>query len=136
MARNYFIYIALFLTVLITVGSLISLRNVSVVHVSNSDKFVHVVAYFLLTVSWLLSAGNKIKYLWHVIAIVFLVFVYGIIIEVLQGAITNVRQADIYDVLANSTGILAALIIFLKVLQKKINEINNIIAKVVLKLLN
>ena len=113
-----------------------SMPNVGVIKVSNSDKVIHVSAYFLLTLSWLLSAGSKIKSLKYAIAIAFLVFVYGIIIEVLQGAITNVRQADIYDVLANFTGISIGLIIFIKVLQKKINEINNILAKVVLKLLN
>ena len=37
--------------------------------------------------------------------------VFGIIIEVLQGVLTKNRQADVYDVIANSAGALFALII-------------------------
>ena len=138
MARNYFTYIALFLTVLITVGSLIKVPSVGVIEINFSDKIIHIIAYFLLVLSWLLSVcvNGKVKSLWGFIKIAFIVFVYGIVIETMQTVITSTRQADIYDVLANFTGILLALFVFVKILQKKTHEINNILAKVVLKLLN
>ena len=112
------------------------MNNVSVIKISHSDKIIHVSAYFLLTLSWLLSMSGNVKSLLGSLLIAFIIFVYGIIIEVLQGTFTNARQADIFDILANFTGILIAFFVFMKVLRKKSNEINNILAKVVLKLLN
>lgn len=118
MKRNYFIYIAVFLTVLITVGSLIPPKEVVEVKVPSFDKVIHFGAYFLLALSWLLSFIKKSKEATYAYIIVFLVGVYGIIIEGLQATITTVRQADIYDIIANFTGVLVALLIFSKVLQK------------------
>ena len=46
------------------------------------------------------------------------VFIYGIIIEILQGALTDYRQADLYDVVANFSGIAVATIFFVLVLKK------------------
>lgn len=119
MARNYFKYIALFLTVLITVGSLASTKDTVEVKVLFFDKIVHIGAYFLLSLSWLLAFIEKSKHLKYALAIAFLVVVYGIIIEALQDAITLAREADMYDVLANFIGVLTAFLVFNKVLQKK-----------------
>lgn len=47
------------------------------------------------------------------------IFIYGIIIEILQGALTDNRQADLYDVFANFSGIAIATIFFVLVLKKK-----------------
>jgi VanZ family protein len=38
---------------------------------------------------------------------------YGLIIEVLQEILTNTRQADFYDFLANTTGAFVGLIVLL-----------------------
>ena len=43
----------------------------------------------------------KIKYS---LLIVVIAIVFGIIIEILQGVLTKTRQADFYDVVANSLG--------------------------------
>jgi VanZ family protein len=40
-----------------------------------------------------------------------LTFVYGIIIEVLQESFTSSRKGDFYDVMANLTGIICALML-------------------------
>ena len=118
MKRNYFIYIALFFTVLITVGSLIPPKNIVQVKVPSFDKVIHLCAYFVLALSWLLAYSKKSYNVKHHLTVAFLVVVYGIIIEVLQGTITSVRQADVYDMIANFMGVLFALLVFKKVLQK------------------
>lgn len=118
--RNYFLYIALFLTILITVGSLIPPKNLVQVKVPSFDKIVHMGAYFLLALSWLIGSVKKQNKLIHAIAVAFLVVIYGIIIEALQLTITNARQGDMYDVIANSIGVLAALLFFTKVLKKNL----------------
>lgn len=118
MERKYFIYIAVTLTVVITVGSLISVKGESAIPVHFSDKFVHFVAYFLLALSWFFVYNSKPKLLKSYLAIAMLVFVYGIIIEACQMLFTDERQADIYDMLANLVGISSALVIFKTFLKK------------------
>lgn len=86
------------------------------IKIKHIDKGYHSIAYFVLTLSWLLSFYKKPnkKYL-----IVILCIILGIIIEVLQDTITVYRTADYFDVLANSVGVLFALVIFNIFLRKK-----------------
>ena len=119
MGRNYFLYIALCLTTLITVGSLISVNNIVETKINFFDKTIHVGAYLILTLSWLLSYRSNTKSIKNHLLIAFAVFVYGIIIEALQGMLTDNRQADIYDIFANLVGITASFLIFAVVYQKK-----------------
>ena len=118
MGRNYFFYIAILLTVAITVGSLISLKNELQIGVQVSDKILHSVGYFMLTISWLLAYNVKSNPMKLSLLIASAVFIYGIIIEILQGALTDYRQADLYDVFANFTGIVVAIMFFVFVLKK------------------
>ena len=47
-------------------------------------------------------------------------FIFGIIIEILQGVITSYRTASYLDIVANTIGVLLAVVIF-HVFEKKIN---------------
>jgi len=118
LGRNYFLFIALLLTIAIAVGSLISLKDGLEIGVQVSDKILHAFGYFLLTISWLLAYGVKPSPLKLTMFIASAVFIYGIIIEILQGALTDNRQADLYDVFANFSGIAVATIFFALVLKK------------------
>ena len=73
------------------------------------DKGYHSLAYFVLTLSWLFTFYKKPakRYL-----IVFCCIILGIIIEVLQHALTIYRTGDYLDVIANSIGALLALFVF------------------------
>jgi len=106
------------LTIAIGVGSLISLKSELEIGVQVSDKLLHATGYFLLTISWLLTYGLKSGPLKSTILVTTAVFIYGIIIEILQGALTDSRQADLYDVVANFAGIAVATIFFVLVLKK------------------
>lgn len=112
------LYIAVFFTVIIGILSFISMPTEKM-PLSFSDKFLHFSAYFFLTTAWLYSIKGfqnfqkKIKY-------VFLgCFIYGIIIEVLQNAITSHRTGSFLDILANAVGMILAMIIF-HLFEKKI----------------
>lgn len=122
MGRNYFFYIALLLTIAIAVGSLISLKDGLGIGVQVSDKILHAVGYFMLTISWLLAYGVKSRPFKSTMLIASAVFIYGIIIEILQGALTDYRQTDLYDVFANFSGIAVGIVFFALVLKK--NNIN------------
>ncbi|MGV8945947.1 MAG: VanZ family protein [Lutibacter sp.] len=84
-----------------------------------SDKILHAFGYFILTISWLLVLRRKSNRLKSIILIAFTVFIYGIIIEILQGTLTNYRQADLHDVFANLAGITVSILFFIIVLKKK-----------------
>lgn len=119
MGRKIILYSAIFLTIAIAVGSLISIKNVVETKVHNFDKIIHFGAYFVLALSWLLSFKINEESKKTTLLIAFLVFVYGIIIEVLQGTLTDYRQVDIYDIIANFIGIVVAFLFFSLVFQKK-----------------
>ena len=107
--------IAIFLTIFITAISLISLKGVHLIKVSNSDKFGHLIAYFLLSLSWLYALKGIIQKKNKKYILIFILISYGIIIEILQGVLTTYRQADFYDIVANSAGVLFAAILFRKI---------------------
>ena len=80
--------------------------NVSSLAFKNSDKIVHVLFYFFFTFFWSKAYKNKKVFLIMLSAVV-----YGIVIEVLQTTITVTREADLYDMLANSLGAFLAMLV-------------------------
>ena len=97
---------AILLTVAITVGSLAPTTNPEIKAVLSYDKLVHGLAYCILTLSWFFAfkKSNSKK----IISIAILIFLYGIIIEVLQNIFTQYRKADLLDILANGLGVFTA----------------------------
>ena len=113
--RNAYL-IAILITVFVAVSSLVSLRGISSISIgiSNFDKIVHAISYFILTLSWFYATQNDYKKSSFKIILILLLISFGTIIEVLQGGLTTYRQADFFDVLANSLGILLAATFFNK----------------------
>ena len=106
--RNAYV-IALFLTLLIAYLSLSNPIQIKIpLKITFLDKIFHATAYFGLTMSWLFALRNISKY--KLVGII--LFFYGILLEFLQGTYTNNREKDIYDIVANSIGILIAMLIF------------------------
>ena len=98
-------------TGLITWLSLINLADTPVSKLGVGDKVMHSGAYFGLALLWLLfvlfNADNERfakKILWVCLACI----IFGTFIEVLQHVLTEYRQLDLFDVLANSIGAIAA----------------------------
>ncbi|MEZ4858885.1 MAG: VanZ family protein [Flavobacteriaceae bacterium] len=79
------------------------------------DKFLHIMVYLLWTFIWLsyvkLSNSKAQK---RYVVIPILLFIYGIIIEVIQGKFIANRSHDFWDVMANGMGILIGLLVFYK----------------------
>lgn len=74
-------------------------------HVSGSDKLHHFIAYFLMTL-WFAGIYPRSQYVWVGIAM----FALGGAIEAAQSAMGLGRQADLYDLIANTSGVVVALI--------------------------
>jgi VanZ family protein len=113
------LFIAILITVLIAIISLISLKGVHLLKTQNSDKYGHFLTYFILGLSWLKAIKNPFRKNSINYIIIFLIICYGIILEVLQDVLTTYRQADLLDIIANSTGVIFALILY-NLMKKKI----------------
>ena len=69
-----------------------------------NDKLSHVLAYLYVTTWFALLACQRL----HLIAVVILLFFYGLLIELLQ-ALTSYRMAELADLVANLSGIALAM---------------------------
>lgn len=131
MAVRLFLIIAVVYTLIISTLSLVPLGKISVGGFNPTDKMLHGVAYFILTLLWLfyylMKKSGILNYIQKFFNISALVIVFGMLIEVLQGALTSYRQPDWADVLANSIGVLIAFLFcivflnFLKRIKQKFN---------------
>lgn len=122
MRRKFYFYLAIVFTIAISIGSLTTFKSGEAVGFSISDKLVHSAAYFVLSLSWFFTLHNGVNWLKKSYLISVIIFLYGIVIEVLQEACTTYREFDLFDILANFVGIGIAFIIFNTVLKK--NGIN------------
>ena len=118
--ENNAIYIAVFFTICILFGSLVKSEFIVVESISVSDKIYHLIAYFLLMLSWLYAFFKREKFEENVKYIILGCIIFGIIIEILQGVITSYRTASYLDIVANTIGVLLAVVIF-HVFEKKIS---------------
>ena len=106
------IYIAVFFTILITIGSLVKSETIALEIVLISDKTYHFIAYFLLMLSWLYAFFKKKSFTQYVKYIIIGCIAFGIIIEILQGVTTTYRTSSFLDVVANTFGVVLASIVF------------------------
>lgn len=120
--KNFFILALIFWIVFITALSLVSLKGFIKNSPENGDKYVHFTFYFVLTLLLILNLINKVS-IKRAIVISFVIAVfYGIIIEILQGVLTENRRPELADVLFNSFGsFVATIVIFLN--RKRLNFI-------------
>ena len=103
--------IALVITSIIITLSLINTKSLASTNIKVSDKVMHAGAYLILIWSWLHVFSKKKQ---RIPILVILIF-FGILLEVLQGILTNYRTADWQDVIANIIGLVVGLISFKKV---------------------
>ncbi|APY12800.1 hypothetical protein BWZ22_08350 [Seonamhaeicola sp. S2-3] len=94
----------------LTIVSLIRLNNLPDIKVSFGDKIFHFIAYAVLTILWFYSFlfSFKFKMKKALLLAALLSVIFGIIIELLQGSMTDYRALDMYDALANTLGVLLA----------------------------
>ena len=108
---------ALFLAILATlVLAFLSLSAIPKINlglgIKSGDKYLHFFAYFVLSSLWYFALKNKISEKVFKIFVPLGLILYGIILEGLQSGLTTYRTGDIYDAIANSAGVIVALIIF------------------------
>jgi VanZ family protein len=117
-------FTAIAYTCALSIGSLVKPVKLDT-NISNIDKLLHLGAYFGLAILWLsyfhivkTSATQKWAKPIFYIAIALALVVYGIVIELLQGSATTYRTPDVWDVLANSIGVILGSLTFLLFFKK------------------
>ncbi|MCB4806799.1 VanZ family protein [Tamlana sp. 62-3] len=113
MLKKGILAITAFYNVALAIVCLINIKELPEVAVSNIDKIFHFVTYALLMCLWYFSLVYTLNFsqkkgLWYAFLIA---FVFGIVIEVLQGTITTTRALDVFDVVANTLGALLATLV-------------------------
>ncbi|WP_156877288.1 VanZ family protein [Salinimicrobium terrae] len=106
-----FFLAALCYTILILYLSLINLADTPVQDLGMSDKMLHLGAYFGLGMLWMLFwlfSFKEDKFFKNIVVISIISIAFGIFIEVLQDTMTSYRQLDLYDILANTIGVVLA----------------------------
>ena len=120
--------IAVFYTIALTLGSLIRPVKILQNPISNFDKLLPAGAYFGLTALWIFwvlfkrsskTQTTSLKKSWQIFAGISIIAVlYGVLMEVLQGTLTSYRTPDAWDILANTTGSVLALVACLLYINK------------------
>jgi VanZ family protein len=101
--------IAILATITIAVLSLSAIPKINMgLQIKSGDKILHILAYFSLSIMWFLALHKKFNRVSTKFIVIASLIFYGIILEVLQGGITDYRTSDIHDVIANIIGILLA----------------------------
>ncbi len=94
------------------------------VSIPNLDKLAHSFFHFVFTILWFLFIKKQVKKKNQaklLVGALFFSLFFGIGIEVLQSRLTTTRNGDFFDILANFSGALLALIFVLiaKQIRKK-----------------
>ena len=89
-------------------ASLVKPENIPDIDVDYSDKIFHFLAYCLLTLLWFSAFFYhfNLKEKKAMIYAAMFSIIFGIIIEVLQDKLTIYRSLDVYDVVANTLGVI------------------------------
>jgi len=114
------IAVAIVITISIVYLSLVKVSGLKpIVSIKHLDKYEHALAYFGLMLSWLFVFEKFNKKRIFRFLIVLAVFLFGMLMELLQQMLTTSRQADVYDVFANTSGIIIAYLVYEKLVFKK-----------------
>ncbi|GAA0751218.1 VanZ family protein [Psychroflexus lacisalsi] len=87
--------------------SLSDISSLPKLEVQYEDKLYHLIAYFFLNTAWLLAiVPYSSKPFKKNVLISLGIISFGIIVEILQEITTDYRVFDIYDIIANSSGVI------------------------------
>ena len=108
--KGYF-YLAALWTLFIAYLCLTDFDTLPTIKIGGLDKSVHFILHFFFTLLWYLYLKSVFKTKWIISFVVLLDVAYGSLIEVGQTLFTITRKGDVLDILANSVGTAAAVIV-------------------------
>jgi VanZ family protein len=114
MLRNnkFSIILALIIAYLSLAGSQ-SFDDVPLFDIPFLDKIVHFGMYFVFMSVMIFENRKTIKATSHLLLLSLIPVSYGLLMEILQVAITETRSGDMFDFLSNTAGALVSLLIWI-----------------------
>jgi VanZ family protein len=87
--------------------------KVPFINIPNIDKVVHFGMYFGLMLVIILENRKNINSSGHLFLLGLIPFSLGILMEILQSALTVTRTGSVYDALANGAGVFVSILLWL-----------------------
>lgn len=110
-----FFFLAIAYTIALLILSLVKTTSLPKIEIDNVDKIFHFLAYFGLVLLWYLHyyfrKGTLKFHIRSLLMVCFTATIFGIFIEVMQRMLTTYRAGDLFDLLANLSGIALAFIV-------------------------
>lgn len=111
--KNIFSIVVALIILYLSLASSDTFKNVPFSTIPNLDELVHLCMYFGLMSAIIFDNRKRIISNKQVLLLALIPFFYGVLMEILQGILIVSRYASIYDVMANSTGIVISILVWL-----------------------
>jgi VanZ family protein len=111
--KNIFSILVALLIMYLSLTSSHTFDKVSLFNFPFTDKIVHFGMYFVLMSVIIFENRKTIKSIRHLFLIALIPIFYGILIEVLQSALTSTRSGDFYDAIFDFAGIMVSSLLWL-----------------------
>jgi VanZ family protein len=111
--KNKFSILSAVIIMYLSLASSHTFDKVPLINIPNFDKIVHFGLYFGFMSVIILENRTKLKNNRQLFLAGLIPFLYGILMEILQATITVTRTGSFYDALANSSGILVSILLWI-----------------------
>jgi len=120
--KNKFSILSALIIMYLSLTSSHTFDKVPLINIPNIDKIVHFGMYLGLMSVIILENRTNLRNNRRLFLTGLIPLLYGILMEILQATVTVTRTASFYDALANSSGILVSILlwIWIKPLKKQI----------------
>ncbi len=115
LTHSFLQVLAILYVVMITILSLWRFIAFNPIPIANGDKIGHAIAYCGFTMIWFAFYffSEKLHKNWKqsVLRASIIAFLWGLLMELAQGALTDYRMPEYLDVMANTSGIVLAVLL-------------------------
>jgi VanZ family protein len=119
--KNIFSILVALVILYLSLTSSHTFDKVPLINIPYFDKFVHLGMYFVLMSVIIFENRKIIINNSQLLLIALIPFFYGILLEILQSLLTLTRTGSFFDALADGTGILLSILLWLWI-KSRINE--------------
>ena len=113
--KNIFSIIVAIIIMYLSLTSSSTFEKIPIINIPNLDKIVHFGMYFGFMSVIIFENRKMLKSTRSLFLLALIPLLYGILMEILQSALTTSRTGSFYDVVSNSFGILVSLLIWLSI---------------------
>ena len=111
--KNKFSILTALIIMYLSMASSHTFDKVPIINIPYIDKIVHFGMYFGLMSVLILENRKSLRGTYSLFLIALIALSYGIVIEFMQSALTVTRTGNVYDALADFTGILVSILLWL-----------------------